>query len=173
VKKALDITMTRALPEDFDAVLEVVQDSTRRMQENGLTQWRLYLTDAGVARVRRRVEGAAGEEVYLVHSATHDRPIGAVSIEWSDREYWAERGDDGLAGYIHMLCVHRIARGTGLGERIVRRAEELIASRGRTFARIDCWAASPFLPAYYERLGYERRGVQGGPNGALLMEKRL
>ena len=173
MKKALDITMTRALPEDVREVLDVVQDSTRRMQEKGITQWRLYLTDAGVARVRRRVMGEAGEEVYLARSEIHDRPVGAVSVEWSDREYWSERGEDGLAGYIHMLCVHRDARGNELGERIMHWAEELVASRGRTYARLDCWAAITFLPGYYARLGYERVGAVGGPNGSLLLEKRV
>lgn len=173
MKNALDITMRRASTADFAAVLDVVQDSTRRMQEKGISQWRLYLTEAGVARVRRRVEGAAGEEVYLARGEAHARPVGAVSVEWIDHEYWAERGQDGLAGYIHMLCVHRVARGTGIGERIMRWAEELIASRGRTFARLDCWAASTFLPSYYERLGYERVGAIGGANGSLLMQKRV
>src|SRR5688572_27176884 len=173
MKNVLDITMTRASSRDLDSVLDVVQDATRRMQEKGIAQWRLYLTDAGVERVRRRVAGASGEEVYIARRAEDDRPVGAVSIEWSDREYWSDRGDDGLAGYVHMLCVHRLARGTGLGGEILRWAEQLIASRGRSFARLDCWAASPFLPAYYERLGYERRGINGRPNGALLMEKPL
>jgi GNAT superfamily N-acetyltransferase len=173
MKNALDITMVRASAEDFDAVLEVVQDATRRMQENGLTHWRLYLTDAGVRQVQRRVAGAAGEEVYLARRADDGRAVGAVSIEWSDREYWSDRGDDGLAGYVHMLCVHRLARGTGLGEQILQWAEQLITSRGRALARLDCWAASPFLPQYYERLGYARQGIKGGPNGALLMEKRV
>src|SRR5687768_6612160 len=139
----LDITIARASADDVDAVLEVVQDATRRMQEKGLSQWRLYLTDAGIDRVRRRLAGASGEEVYLVRRTRDGRPIGAVSIEWSDREYWSDRGEDGLAGYVHMLCVHRRARGIRLGERLVRFVEQLIASRGRSLARLDCWAASP------------------------------
>ena len=166
-----ETTMRRATLGDFDAVLEVVQDSTRRMQEKGLQQWKLYLTDAGVQRVRTRVAGASGQDVYLARRDADDRAVGAVSIEWADREYWGARGIDGRAGYIHMLAIHRLARGLGLGERIVRWAEQLIAARGRRFARLDCWAASTFLPAYYERLGYTCVDQVGGPNGSCLFEK--
>jgi hypothetical protein len=72
-----------------------------------------------------------------------------------------------------MLAVHRLARGTGLGERIVRWSEQLIASRGRRFARLDCWAASTFLPGYYERLSYTCVDQVGGPNGSCLFEKQV
>ena len=166
-------TAHRATLADLDAVLVVVQDSTRRMQEKGLSQWRLYLTDAGEPRIRRRVEGAASEEVYLFKRPSDDHAVGVVSIEWTDHEYWGDRGVDDLAGYIHMLAVHRLARGTCLGERIVAWAERLVASRGRPLARLDCWAGSPFLPGYYERLGYARVGHVGSANGSILMEKRV
>jgi protein-tyrosine phosphatase len=119
------------------------------------------------------VGGTSGQEVYLAWRDAGDRAVGAVSIEWCDREYWAARGIDGRAGYIHMLAVHRLARGTGLGERIVRWAEQLIRSRGRRFARLDCWAASTFLSAYYERLGYACVDQVGGPNGSRLFEKQV
>ena len=168
-----DATMRRATAAETDAVLEVVRDASLRMQEKGLAQWRLYLTDAGAQRVRRRVAGAGGEEVYLARRVTDDGAVGVVSIEWSDREYWGDRGADGLAGYIHMLAVHRLARGTGLGERMVRWSELLIRTRGRSLARLDCWAASAVLPGYYERLGFRRVEQTGGPNGSLLMEKRV
>jgi GNAT superfamily N-acetyltransferase len=168
-----DFTARRATLGDLDAVLHVVQDSTRRMQAKGLSQWKLYLTEAGVQRIRRRVEGASGEEVHLITRPGDDDAVGVVSIEWSDHEYWGDRGNDGLAGYIHMLAVHRLARGTRLGERIVAWAERLIHSRGRSLSRLDCWAGSAFLPSYYECLGYARVGHVGSVNGSLLMEKRV
>src|SRR5829696_6858708 len=130
------ITMQRAAPMDLDVELGVVQDSTRRMQEKGLAQWKLYLTDLGVQRVRTRVECVGGQEVYIARREADDRAVGVVSIEWSDRDHWGKRGEDDLAGYIHMLAVHRLARGTRLGEHIVRWAEQLIATRGRPFARL-------------------------------------
>lgn len=167
------VAMRRATTTDIDTVLDVVRDASLRMQEKGLAQWRLYLTDAGTQRAHRRITGAGGEEVYLTTRDVDGHAVGVVSLEWSDREYWADRGDDDLAGYIHMLAVHRLARGTRLGERIVRWSEQLIRSRGRSLARLDCWAASAVLPGYYERLGFHCVGQIGGRNGSLLMEKRV
>jgi predicted N-acetyltransferase YhbS len=72
-----------------------------------------------------------------------------------------------------MLAVHRLARGTRLGERMVRWSEQLVRARGRALVRVDCWAASAVLPGYYEQLGFRRVEQVGGPNGSLLMEKRV
>jgi ribosomal protein S18 acetylase RimI-like enzyme len=164
-------TIRRASQADFDAVLEVVHDATRRVQEKGYPQWRLYLTDEGMAQVRDAVAGVNGAEVYLVER--HGRAIGTFRIQWSDRECWGERGDDGTAGYIHMVAVHRAAKGQALGERMIARAERLIAARGRRFARLDCWCRSPFLTTYYPRLGYLVQQVDGAPKGVMNFQKAV
>ena len=144
--------------------------------------WRLYLTDEGFQQVQRRVIGASGEEVYLVFrhgddgdddDDDHRQPIGTFAIEWADREIWGEaRGGDDCAGYVHMLAVHRTARGTGLGERMVRFAEQRIAERGREFFRLDCWRRSEFLLAYYARLGFTVVD-DDQKQGVMLWEKRI
>ena len=161
----------KATPDDFEIVLAVVHDSTRRVQELGFQQWRLYLTDAGIQSVRERVASAHGEEVYLVERG--GKAIGTFSLEWFDEEHWAERGTDGRAGYTHMLAVHRDAKGERLGERMMAWIERTIAARGREFSRLDCWAGSPFLGPYYTRLGYVAQAVHGGKNGATLFERRV
>jgi ribosomal protein S18 acetylase RimI-like enzyme len=167
------LRVRRATTADFDQVLAVVHDATRRVQEKGFDMWRLYLTDEGLAQVRRRLAGASGEEMYLVVRKTGDQPLGAFAVEWSDRDIWGDaRGSDGRAGYVHTLSVHRAARGTGLGERMMRLAERIIAARGRELVRLDCWRRSEFLRGYYARLGFTivEDDVE---QGILLWEKRL
>lgn len=164
-------TVRRASLDDFDTVLRVVHDATRRVQELGFPQWRLYLTEPGIRSVRDRVVSAHGEEVMLVERA--GQAIGTFSVEWRDEEYWAERGSDGRAGYTHMLAVHRDAKGDRLGEAMMAWIERYIAARGREFSRLDCWAGSPFLGRYYSRLGYIAQACHGGRNGATLFEKRV
>jgi ribosomal protein S18 acetylase RimI-like enzyme len=165
------IVVRRAAPADFDRVLAVVHDSTRRVQEKGFNMWRLYLTDEGLLQVRRRVTGAAGEEVYLAFRAGEDQPIGTFAIEWSDPAMWGEaRGNDGRAGYVHMLAVHRAARGTGLGERMLRFAAQTAAARSRALLRLDCWRGSEFLRGYYARLGFTAVG-EDAKLGILLWQK--
>src|SRR5436309_11476513 len=145
-------TIRRASAADFDAVLAVVHDATRRVQELGYAQWRLYLTDEGTRQVRNAVESVNGAEVYLAER--DGRAVGTFRIQWSDRDCWGDRGEDGTAGYVHMLAVQREARHEGLGERMLACAERMIAGRGREFCRLDCWCRSPFLTSYYPRLGY-------------------
>src|SRR6185369_3267866 len=125
----------RAGAADFEVVLAVVRDAARRVQDIGLSQWRLYLTDAGIVQVRSAVDGVDGMEVYL---AERDRrAVGTFRVQWRDRDCWGERGDDGQAGYVHMLAVHRDARREGLGAKMLAWAERLIARRGRPFCRLD------------------------------------
>jgi GNAT superfamily N-acetyltransferase len=164
------LAIRRATPADFDAVLGVVQDAARWVQiEKGVPQWRLYLTEEGVADVRCYLAGAAGEEVHV--ACRGGRPVGALAIMWADPDMWGNVGADGRAGYVHLLSVHRAARGTRLGERTLRWAQRHIASTGRPLIRLDCWAGSAFLPGYYTQLGYTCVACRGGRNGSALFEK--
>jgi protein-tyrosine phosphatase len=148
-------TLRRAGPGDAQAVTAIVQDAARWLQEvKGLRQWRLYLTEEGVRSVSARLAGDGGAEAYL--ALRDGTPAGAFAIQWSDAECWGGRGEDGRAGYVHMLSVAPDFHGLRLGERMLRWAEQRIASNGRPFARLDCWAGSAVLCAYYLRLGYTR-----------------
>jgi protein-tyrosine phosphatase len=164
-------TIRRAGVADFEAVLSVVHDATRRVQEKGIPQWKLYLTDEGIAQVRDAVNGLEGTETYLVERDC--RAVGAFRIQWSDHECWGATGTDGTAGYVHMLAIHRVAKGEALGERMLGWAEARIAQNGRTFARLDCWNKSPFLTTYYPSLGYVEREIEGAPKGVMNFEKAV
>jgi ribosomal protein S18 acetylase RimI-like enzyme len=164
-------TIRRANGADFDAVLAVVHHATRRVQEKGFPQWKLYLTDEGINQVRDAVDGVDGTEVYLAER--QGKPVGAFRIQWSDGDCWADVGHDGRAGYVHMLATHRVAKGEALGERMLAWAERRIARKGRELARLDCWWRSPFLPTYYLRLGYIERKIDGAPRGVMNFEKAV
>jgi len=164
-------TIRRAGVADFEAVLAVVHDATRRVQEKGYPQWRLYLTDEGFAQVRDAVDGVNDTEVYLAER--DGRAVGTFRVQWSDHDCWGATGTDGAAGYVHMLAIHRVAKGEALGERMLAWAERRIAQNGRDFARLDCWNKSPFLTVYYPRLGYVARQIDGAPIGVLNFEKAV
>ena len=168
-----DETLRRAAPADAQAVVDLVQATARWVQDaKGLRNWRLYLTDAGVRSIQSRIDGEGGAEVYL--ALRGGAPAGAFSIQWADPECWGPRGEDGRAGYVHMLSVGPTFHGLGLGQRMLRWAEGRIASNGRPFARLDCWSRSPALCAYYPRLGYARlERQQGGLHDMAWFEKRV
>ena len=147
-------TLRRASVDDAETVLAIVQGAARWVQDvKGVPQWRLYLTEPGIRSVHARLAGEGGAQVYL--ALRGGIPAGAFVIQWADRECWGHRGDDGLAGYIHMLSVAPAFHGLKLGERMVRWAERHIATL-RPLARLDCWSRSAALCAYYARLGYTR-----------------
>jgi len=168
-----ELTLRRATPDDLDGVLTIVRDASRRLEEKGLPDWRRYLTPAGFRHVQDRVNGLNDVEVYLAWREGDETPVGVFSIEWSDRQYWDAIGEDGQAGYIHMLAVHRSARGSGVGRQMVGLAEKLIARRGRRFARLDCGAYNAFLCGYYRALGYRSRGIKHAPHAVMRFEKAL
>ena len=164
-------TLRRADADDFDAVLAVVHDATQRVQEKGYPQWKLYLSDEGIAQVRNAVDGVDSTEVYLAERG--ECAVGTFRVQWVDRDCWADAGEDGRAGYVHILAVHRTAKGEALGERMLAWAERHIARRGRDFCRLDCWGRSPFLTTYYPRLGYAVRQIDGAPKGVVNFEKAV
>jgi ribosomal protein S18 acetylase RimI-like enzyme len=162
--------MRRAAKEDADVVVAIVQDAASWLKQRGSTQWRLYLGEKGARHIRNRVAGADGSEVYL--AMRNSVPVGTFSLQWDDPNCWDDRGVDGRAGYLHMLAVHRVARGTALGRIMLDFATRTIASRGRELIRLDCWAGNPALCDYYLKLGFTHVGYKGGRIGLAQFEKR-
>jgi ribosomal protein S18 acetylase RimI-like enzyme len=148
-------TLRRAGPDNAPVVIDLVQATARWVQDViGVRQWRLYLTEPGVRSIHARLDGENAAEAYLV--TRQGQPAGAFAVHWSDRDCWGQRGEDGQAGYVHMLSVGPAFHGLRLGERMLGWAERHIASKDRLYTRLDCWAGSPALCAYYPRLGYTR-----------------
>ena len=173
LSKTEPLTLRRATPEDLDVVLAIVRDAARRTVEKGLPDWRRYLTPAGFRLVQDRVNGVGDVEAYLASRERDGRAVGVFSVHWSDRHNWDARGEDGLAGYIHMLAVHRDAKGAKLGRRMVAMAEKVIVRRGRELARLDCGADNVFLCDYYRSLSYRPRGIKYAPHACMRFEKSL
>jgi hypothetical protein len=156
---------------DADTIMAIVQERARWLsdrdyrgsvhferQASGLRnpQWQLYLKEEGAAELRKCIaEGAAGG-FYVARCNGH--PVGTFRIQWDDEETWGPRGKDALAGYIHTLATPLRVKGIGMGAVLTRAAEQIIAERGRTFARLDCWVKNSVLVEYYSRLGYSDAG---------------
>jgi ribosomal protein S18 acetylase RimI-like enzyme len=158
----------RATAADADAAFAIVRECSEWLRDRGSKQWQFYLDAVGEKNFRDHIDGFDGAEVYLAFR--DPRLIGTFCIEWDERDAWGERGSDGLAGYIYTLSVARDLRGQHLGEQLLREAETIIATRGKMFARLDCWIKSPRLTEYYTSLGYTPAGLNGQVH---LFEKRV
>jgi ribosomal protein S18 acetylase RimI-like enzyme len=145
----------RADAQKSSEVLAIVQDAAAWLASRRIPQWTHYATEAGVAHLRRRIEQ---EEVYLFLNAT-GQSIGTACVQWTDTQYWGDRGNDGHAGYIHQLAIRRSVGGQGVGSAILDWAISHIQAAGRSTVRLDCSSSNSVLCAYYERHGFVRSGT--------------
>jgi protein-tyrosine phosphatase len=143
------LSIRLASPAEARLALAILTDATLWLRSRGLPTWNPAQLPAAIAGVAER------GELYLGWMA--DRPVGTVSIQWTDVLYWGEQPDD--AGYIHKLAVARFASGQQIGAALLRWAEGYIALQGRTFARLDCQATNPVINRFYQGAGYELRGT--------------
>ena len=139
----------------------IIEEAALWLQSCGSQQWRWYLTDEGRASIRRRIET---DEVYLV--TCDGRDAATFSLQWSDRKFWGDDGEDGLAGYVHGLAVSRAFAGRGLGNEMLAFARREAAARGRSLLRLDCQADNARLCDVYRACGFIDRGVFPSTDGS-------
>src|SRR6185436_734143 len=113
------------------------------------------LTRARAEAFWRRVAAgvAAGERALLVAEDAHGF-CGTVQLLLDQPENQPHRAD------LAKLLVHRRARRRGLGEALMRAAENTARDCGKTLLVLD--TASPEAERVYERLGWVRVGVIPG-----------
>lgn len=135
-------------------MLAVLNDAARRLQERSISQWPdTFEADwvmpdivSGATWVARR--GGV--------------PIATITVGWTD-PLWP---DDGLAGYVHRLA--RSDDAPGVGDLVLRWADQRIRARQRRFMRLDCVASNAGLRAFYATRGFVYRGATevSGPPGS-------
>src|SRR5690606_15291946 len=129
---------------DVDDALEVFRDACERLNAMGVRQWPEYPS-------RQLLEESVNRRELHV-CRINDVPAAIFRLLWSDEETWGP--DDGLAGYVHMLAVHRRFSGTGCGKRVLFLAEQPILHAGRTKFRLDCVSSSAKLRSFYLDAGF-------------------
>ncbi|REE69624.1 acetyltransferase (GNAT) family protein [Paenibacillus taihuensis] len=86
-----------------------------------------------------------------------DEIVGCFSVQWEDKEIWGELYHED-AGYVHRLCTARSRTGEGIGNELIRYAENYICAQGKSWIRLDCMADNPSLNAYYVNSGFTHCG---------------
>jgi GNAT superfamily N-acetyltransferase len=77
---------------------------------------------------------------------------------------------------LHLLAVAPELAGTGLGKQLIAFAESQAQIEGAERLRLDTPENHPWLPAFYEKLGYRTTGTaqwEGKQYRSVLMEKTL
>ncbi len=148
---------------DADTLLSLLEDARKFKLSLGDNAWgdEPYTPE----EVTLRVESGS---CYLVE--VNDIPAGSVVLRWEDKPAWGDKGNDGLAGYIHGLIVHSDFRGQQLGPKIIGWAADQIRENGRKYVRLDCPDTNVGLCSYYEKLGFKRMGIR---NNAVLYQRTV
>ena len=117
----------------------------------------------------------AGDRILLVaEDATTGATLGTVQVALAWQENAPHRGE------VCKMLVGRAWRRLGIGERLLRAAEEHARAAGRTLLTLDTFTGGN-AERFYERLGWTRAGVipdyalfpHGGMGGTTLFYRRL
>jgi ribosomal protein S18 acetylase RimI-like enzyme len=151
----LDYEIRPGSPDDEAALLALFDEAVAWMVARGQTgQW-------GDRPFSERKETRARVREFAEHRglwmAERDgEPLGALivgvhppHVEPIDRSEL----------YIELLISSRRHSGNGIGERLVRLADDIAVERGVEVLRVDCWAGAPTLVGWYEAQGFERSGT--------------
>lgn len=136
--------------EDLEKIMNIINKRIDWMNKNNIKQWNVhgyldvYTYEYFEEKIRK-------EHFYV---ATKDNVIvGAVALFEEDK-CW---DDDVKALYIHNLVGDINTK--GVGEFLLKFAEEVAENRGIHTLRLDCQIDNEVLNNYYERLGYKIVGT--------------
>lgn len=147
LKPVLPIDVQAATIEDSEAILALWQGSARWLQAKGINQWHPdYFRIEDVREHFRK-----GDAFFMARCG--DDIVGTLYVCWSDPVIWGELDNDD-AGYIHRFAVSRAHQGSGVGEQLLRWAENYILGQGKNRIRLDCMADNERLNRYYVEHGY-------------------
>lgn len=147
------VTFRQADEGDLDLLVELFDGLAHWMVRNGIEQWKPGAKSAGHFRTR-----IAAGEVWL--ACLGGRVVGAYELWWEDEQAWGPQPP--VAGYVHRLMTDRETAPAGTGRVLLAHAEERIAARGRSVARLDSMTSNPRLRTYYEAAGYRVVGEEPG-----------
>jgi len=152
--------------------VRVLDAATARERITGLSQVLLDCVDGGasvsfmlpLAHDKARgywqgvVDGVARGERTLILAEDQDGVLGTVQLITDMPDNQPHRAD------VAKLLVHRRARGSGVGQRLMEAAHAAARAQGRTLLVLD--TANAAAERLYERLGWQRVGAV--PNFALM-----
>jgi ribosomal protein S18 acetylase RimI-like enzyme len=141
--------ITQALPDDEDAVMDILADAIAWLEARGIDQWHAHpgMRPTVAARIARG-------ETWLCWLG--GQPVATLALMWADEEMWDPEPPN--AGYVHALAVRRAYAGHGIGRALLDWAAGEVARAGRIYLRLDCIAHNVALRAYYEAAGFVYRG---------------
>ncbi len=160
--------LEKAAPGDREEIAAMVRQAVISLNQTGIPQWdEVYPSAADIdADIEKR-------QLYVVRAGGAIAGIITLNQE-CDPDYqngqWEYRGADFMV--VHRLIVSPAVQGQGIGTKIMRMAEEMLAENGMKSVRLDAFTQNPYSLRLYEKLGYRVAGEARWRKGRFyLMEK--
>ncbi|WP_143230362.1 GNAT family N-acetyltransferase [Actinosynnema sp. ALI-1.44] len=153
-----NVSISRALPEDLDTVLDILDDAAKWLQERGIEQWPSSFSQDATWRTQRIRSYIEHGLTYLVRLGEASGPVATFTLSKAADPQFAHGWPDGpeSGGYIFRIAVLRHAAGQDLGGVILDWAADEVARWGKLWLRIDVHRRNPRLHQYYERHGFQK-----------------
>ncbi len=163
-----EMTIRQAVSSEEGIVLALMLEASQWLNKKGIDQWQNIQEPKTQEVIRRRANNGSA-----LIATINGEVVGTITILWVDTYAWDEKGEDGLAGYIHGFAISRRFAGKNIGKEILNWAVATIHAQ-RPIVRLDCKAENPRLCRYYEEVGFLSLGQKDLPDGArnTLFEKR-
>lgn len=147
-----DLTIRQARTDDLAKLVDMYMAAQRWLAEIGSDQWSNNSEEKTRSRLGESIERGSCwiAEIERV-------PVGMITVDDNaDPEFWKSQDDPDSALYVHRMVVDRLAVGKGIGGSLLDWAEDLAASLGRKWLRLDAWRTNAPLHAYYRRQGFDQ-----------------
>jgi GNAT superfamily N-acetyltransferase len=140
------VSIRHAVQSDTEAVVEVLCEAARWLQQNGLALWR------NDELLPTHVSADVDAGLYFV-AESDGEVAGVVRFQLADEQFWPDVPQTESA-FLHRLAVRRRFAGGEISSALLRWAVERTRSLDRKYLRLDCEASRPKLRGIYERFGF-------------------
>jgi GNAT superfamily N-acetyltransferase len=161
------ITLTHAMPEDLDLILQLSDEAARWIRATGSDQWQAPwpTPDRRIERIAESIEAHETRMLWI-----NDNVAGTFAMnEYADPALWTPAEGVEPAYYLHRLIIARAHSGKELGAAILDWCSDWAARNGKEWVRIDVWTTNRRLQEYYvnQRFKHLRTIHSEYPSGAL------
>jgi len=142
----MQLSIRQAIPQDIDAVAEILGEAARWLKEQGMPMWRQdeLLPSHIVADV---------DSGQFFLAECDGVPAGIIRFQLADNLFWPDVPQDDSA-FIHRLAVRRRFAGGEVSSALLLWAIAHTHTLGLRYVRLDCEASRARLRAVYERIGF-------------------
>ena len=136
--------ITKAIPDDLDALVAFRDEAARWLASKGIDQWQepWPTEDLMVEGMLANIEAG---ETFIVWDDDHI-PAATITINrWAKPELWTEQERAEPALYAHKVTVDRAYGGHGLGAELLDWAGTKAADEGADWLRVDVWTSNDRL----------------------------